>query len=294
MSALPSAISPELPIAWRAFNLPGFKGFRIVLAVILSAIALIGLFAYAYPTVAQTPMAIYAHRGDLDDWPEDTLESIRGAAQIDVDGMEFDIQRSADGTWWLSHHPDLTRATTGSGLIGETPDRVLETLTIDGGLGFDPDRHVGLRMARLDGVLEVLAGYRGQLIFDAKETTEGHAELARLLVERGLTGAYVICRTHPAAAAVKAVDERLTTIMLTDPSGDPNVDIWLVDGLTGIGFPWTTIADFRGRVGMVAIDPPWELDERPMLDKGRRWGIEFVITNHPAVALDWRTQLTQP
>src|SRR5688500_12628938 len=62
-------------------------------------------------------MQLVAHRGDLDHFPENTLEGIVAASLLPVDGIEFDVIMSADGTWWVMHDETLDRTTDRSGWI---------------------------------------------------------------------------------------------------------------------------------------------------------------------------------
>jgi glycerophosphoryl diester phosphodiesterase len=55
-----------------------------------------------------------AHRGRVDDWPENVIESI-SSALAETDGLEVDVRLSADGVPILMHDPDLDRTTDGTG-----------------------------------------------------------------------------------------------------------------------------------------------------------------------------------
>jgi glycerophosphoryl diester phosphodiesterase len=57
-----------------------------------------------------------AHRGRVDDWPENVIESI-SSALAETDGLEVDVRLSADGVPILMHDPDLDRTTDGTGPI---------------------------------------------------------------------------------------------------------------------------------------------------------------------------------
>ncbi len=52
---------------------------------------------------------ILAHRGDMSREPENTLAALRAAARHGADGVEFDVQQSADGGWLLFHDATLAR-----------------------------------------------------------------------------------------------------------------------------------------------------------------------------------------
>ena len=46
---------------------------------------------------------VIAHRGFTRDFPDNTVESFRAAREIGVDGVEFDVQETADGAFVVYH-----------------------------------------------------------------------------------------------------------------------------------------------------------------------------------------------
>lgn len=267
-------------------------GGRIVprLAVLVVGIAglLYGLaaFSIAWPAVTTPPMAIFAHHGDLDHWPENTLEGIVAASRTAVDGVEFDVQRSSEGTWWLAHDEVLDVTTDGSGVMDALSDAELSALTIDGGPTFQGQH--GLRLPRLADALAGLADYRGKIMVDIKDPDPvASGDVARRLVEAGRPDALVICLSVGGASEVKAVDRRFTTIVLTGDTWHPDVDAVLLDAARNLRWPATTIADAGGTLGMFISTDDFAQPEGPFLDAGRRMGVSFVISNHLQAALEW-------
>jgi len=234
--------------------------------------------AVAWRLVAPQPMAIIAHRGDLSQWPENTLESVRAASRTAADGIEFDVHRSGDGTWWLLHDETLDRTTSASGDIGSYTDARLASLTIDGGPGYRGQS--GVHLVQLSSVLAELGSYKGRLIIDVKELEpEAHAAIARTI--QGRPDSYVLCRSVAGASAVKAVDPGLTTIMLVNEVWHPDVDVYLADARFVPQWWQSFWADAGGTLAMfVNADTGAGLpDEMALLDEGRRWGVSFVISN---------------
>lgn len=60
---------------------------------------------------------IYAHRGASAEAPENTLGAFQLAIEQGVDGIELDIQMSADGQIVVIHDEKLDRTTNGTGLV---------------------------------------------------------------------------------------------------------------------------------------------------------------------------------
>ena len=255
----------------------------IVLALVLCALLVLSL---VWPAIAAPRMLILAHHGDLEHWPENTLEGIVAATETAVDGVEFDVQRSADGTWWLLHDPTIDTTTSETGVASTLTDEELANLTIDGGTAFTGQR--GLRIPRLDAVLGALAGYRGVVMVDVKDSDpEATASVARMLVEHSRPDSMILCQSVAAASAVKAVDRRLITVVMTNETWDPDVDATLLDAKYGVWWPRTAWADAGGLVGMFVHTQYMKESDIPMLENGRRWGVSFAIVNHIHEALEW-------
>jgi glycerophosphoryl diester phosphodiesterase len=48
-----------------------------------------------------------AHRGFTRNFPDNTLESFRAALELGVDGVEFDVQETVEGTFFIHHDDDI-------------------------------------------------------------------------------------------------------------------------------------------------------------------------------------------
>lgn len=76
---------------------------------------------------------LLGHRGASAHAPENTLRAFRRALELGADGIECDIQRTADGELVIIHDDGVERTTDGSGLVGDLPGAVLATLDAGGG-----------------------------------------------------------------------------------------------------------------------------------------------------------------
>src|SRR3954447_12729379 len=65
--------------------------------------------------------------------PENTLRAFRWALDLGADGIECDVQRTADGEMVLIHDDAVERTTNGSGIVGELPYGTLAALDAGGG-----------------------------------------------------------------------------------------------------------------------------------------------------------------
>src|ERR1700704_2677024 len=102
-------------------------------------------------------MLLGGHRGNPDEFPENTLASFRSAIELGVDVIELDVHRSEDGGLPVIHDHLLDRTTDGSGLVRD--HTMAELKRFDAGSWKDP-KFKGERIPSLD---EVLAGAQGKV-----------------------------------------------------------------------------------------------------------------------------------
>lgn len=89
-----------------------------------------------HPVIAQIPRVI-GHRGAMGSAPENTLASLRRAAELGARWVEFDVGLAACGELVLFHDDDLSRITGHGAELSQTPFAVLREL--DAGGHFHPD-----------------------------------------------------------------------------------------------------------------------------------------------------------
>ncbi|MCX6007190.1 MAG: glycerophosphodiester phosphodiesterase [Chloroflexi bacterium] len=131
-----------------------------------------------------------AHRGFTRNFPDNTLESFRAALELGVDGVEFDVQETADGAFFIFHDDDAAGkpiATMTSDEMHEirVKDKYLvptlqQTLEL---LGHAPILIVELKQVRsLDKFLKILRSYadvtRTVIVSFSKELIARMADLA--------------------------------------------------------------------------------------------------------------------
>lgn len=227
-------------------------------------------WAYYLADRSGGPMLVAGRRGDVANWPENSLPAIRSAARLDADGIEFDVRQSADGTFYLMHDAEVDRTTNGMGALRGLHDADIDALLITGGLGFHGE--AGLRVPRLADVLEALADYSGIVLLDAKGDAAEHAALARL-VAAGPVDARIHCSTSDDVTAVAG--------LVPTYGAGAGVD----QGMLPAPLPWSA---WFWPVEVSAIYEWWTADERDAMDRARRWGVEIYITNDLQAALAYR------
>lgn len=244
-------------------------------------VQMIVLAAWWVPVGGMGRIAIVAHHGDVAHWPEGTLEAIRAAAASQADGIEIDVQTSADGTWWVFHDRKLDRLTTSEGLFSNLTDAEVAELQVAGGMGFSqaPDRIY--RVPRLSAVMDALADYSGILVLDIKVTaTEEYETVARLFVGREVT---FICQTDAGARAVKSVDPAFHTAASPGVQPRTSIDYRLLDARTRIRSPLDL---WFGDPALVYEDGSDYGKENPeWLRRADAWGARMYLTNRIEAAI---------
>lgn len=240
----------------------------VLLASVVFAGSLYAGWAFYVADRSTGPMLIVGRRGDVANWPENSLPGILSAARLGADGIEFDVRQSADGTFYLMHDRTVDRTTNGSGALGDLSDAAINALAIDGGLGFHGQ--AGLKVPRLIDALNALEAFDGLLLLDAKGDAREHAALSRLVAPRGIA-ARISCSTPRDVGAVAG--------MLPTYGGR---DTGVEQAMLGSPLPWTA---WFWPVQVTAIYEGWTADERDAMDRARRWGVEIYITNNLEAAL---------
>ncbi|HEU4573260.1 MAG TPA: glycerophosphodiester phosphodiesterase family protein [Candidatus Limnocylindrales bacterium] len=151
-----------------------------------------------------TPLAI-AHRGQRATLPEQTLEAYREAIELGCEGIECDVQRTADGELVMLHDLTLDRTTSGHGPVSAI--RFEELRRLDAGSWFGAE-FGDLRVPTLDETLELAIAAGVPLCIEIKGTAGDAPGTARAvasrLLERGLLDrAFVSSFDHAALAAAR-------------------------------------------------------------------------------------------
>jgi glycerophosphoryl diester phosphodiesterase len=167
----------------RAFKINGeahmhrtlYFALILVLAVVSPICALIqGLI----PGVAISPQTepptlehdqavlVIGHRGAAGLAPENTLGAIQVALDLGVDGVEFDVQRSADNELILMHDLDVDRTTNGRGLVNDLT--LAELQALDAGSSFS-DAFAGEPVPSLRNVFDLVSDSQILLFIELKD-----------------------------------------------------------------------------------------------------------------------------
>ncbi len=131
--------------------------------------------AYFY----QGRLLVFAHRGAREQAPENTLPAFERAAELGADGIELDVQLSADRVPVVIHDFTVDATTDGTGRVSEKTFDELRQL--DAGSHFS-SAFAGTRIPTLDEVFEAV-GQRLQINIEMKEFSLWHRTGRLALVE---------------------------------------------------------------------------------------------------------------
>jgi len=231
---------------------------------------------------------IWAHRGARREAPENTLPAFELAVTQGADGVEFDVQLTADGAVVIIHDEAVDRTTNGSGpVVGFTLDKLQRLDASSGVAGY-----AGVRIPTLADTLELLVPSGLRLNIELKNSEEDYPGLeeqvlaavaAHDIADRVVLSTF----NHYSLKKLQALGATSQLGMLyTDPLYKP----WRYASRLGVGAihpparfvlggGWVRHAQAAG----LAVRP-WVVNSERSLARMFRWGVEGVFTDVPAVA----------
>jgi glycerophosphoryl diester phosphodiesterase len=236
---------------------------------------------------------IWAHRGARREAPENTLPAFELAVAQGADGIELDVQLSADGVVVVMHDEGVDRTTDGNGpVVGHTLAQ-LQRLDASAGMsGFS-----GVRVPSLAETLDLLAPTGLKLNIELKNSEEDYPGLEELVLAaiaaHDLADRVVLSTFNH--YSLKKLETLGTTCELGMLYTDPLYKPWRYASRLGVGAihpparfvlgaGWVRHAHAAG----LAVRP-WVVNSERALARMFRWGVEGVFTDVPAVAVAVRT-----
>ncbi|MBX5483397.1 MAG: glycerophosphodiester phosphodiesterase [Myxococcaceae bacterium] len=232
-------------------------------------------------------MLILAHRGASRDAPENTLRAFTEAVRQGADGVELDVQVCASGEVVVCHDPSLERLAGVDWEIRGTPWWKLRTLDVGSRLGFGPER-----IPLFAEVLELLPPAMLINVELKCETVDDHGLTGRALAvirdlraeERVLVSSFnPLCLFRLAALA-----PNVRRGYLLDPARSFALHGRALAPLVAshsIHPHFSQITEARARTWhaggyRLAV---WTVDEPAEARRLRALGVEYLITNRPAL-----------
>lgn len=240
---------------------------------------------------------VFAHRGASQYAPENTLEAFRLAMEQGAEGIELDVHLSADGELVVIHDETLERTTNGTGLVKEHTLAQLQALRADNHMeGFEAAHIPTLRQ-----VLELVRPGDMQVNIELKTGIlwyEGIEEKTLELVkELGMQDRVVYSSfNHYSIEEVRRLDPTAETAYLFSDVIFEVEKYAARRGVKGLhpALWHVKMADFLTdylqsglAVRVWTVNRPEDM--RLLMERG----VDAVITNDPALALQVRAELEE-
>lgn len=251
-----------------------------------------------------TKPLIFAHRGGAKLAPENTLAAIDNGVALGSDGIEIDVQLSADGVPVVIHDQTLDRTTDRTGPVRDL--KASELARVDAAFHFEidgrhPFRGQGIGVPVLDDVLAKHPDTR--IIIEMKG---GQPELARAVAasirkanasERSCVGSFhqgsidTIRAEHPGIVTSASQEEAR----------------WMLHR-SWVRWPWIKprpyhafqLPEFAGRMRVISraflrhvhreghVVQVWVVNDAPDIRRLLDWGVDGIISDRPDIAIATR------
>lgn len=167
--------------------------------------------------------AIWAHRGACAYAPENTLPAMEVAISMGADGIEVDVQRSADGQLVLIHDETINRTSNGVGRVEQLTIEELRRCDFTNGFAGRrnvkiPTLHEALELVRGTGVVLNIELKNNVVLYPGMEN-----DVLRVVREMGMTEQVIYSSfNHYALANMRGeVGPEHLALLLSDGIYDP-------------------------------------------------------------------------
>lgn len=245
----------------------------------------------SHPLLDPGARMVVAHRGNRVALPENTLEALRNAVDLGVDGIEFDVRVTRDGVPVILHDPLLDRTTNGHGALANyTFD---EVRTLDAGARFP---HEPGRRFLVPSLEEVLDAFRDTpMVIEVKEL-EAVDATERLVRRFGADGRVIlgssevgvmprVRRTGLRVCASIGQAMRLipTALLGFTPARLPYDVLSLTTNFRGIPIPVLAMTAAATRAGVPT--QVWTVNDPALATRFWGAGVAAILTDDPAAML---------
>jgi glycerophosphoryl diester phosphodiesterase len=216
---------------------------------------------------------VLGHRGASGEAPENTLRAFALAAEQGADGVELDVQPSADGVLVVMHDDTVDRTTHGHGRVAALPYAALAGL----------DAGAGERVPTLE---EALALARGRLFVDIEIKDPGVEPSVAALIDRlGMADQVAISSFYPASlAAMRTAAAHLRRWFLSSGWSATTLRTALALEAVGVAPHHTRIDEAlvitAGQHGLAVA--AWTVNDEVEVRRLLDLGVDAIITDYPA------------
>jgi glycerophosphoryl diester phosphodiesterase len=259
----------------------------MAMLVLLSGCAVTGTRMYAKPSRACDVPDLVAHRGAPTVAPENTVPSLRAAAESGVTWVEIDVQTSSDGVPVLFHDKSVDDLTDGSGGVARLRADQLTKLRVDGSNRVDatiPTLAAALTLLDEYPQVRLLLEIKGPESREEIQTVVNHVRAAGMsdrttvqsFDEEVLARVRQIAPELPTAILRPTLDASPSQAAMPYSGYNPRAQELLsrpgvVDELHAVGVEVTV----------------WTVDEPAMWQRLAEIGVDGIVTNEPREAVAW-------
>lgn len=213
------------------------------------------------------------HRGAAGHAPENTINSIQKAIDLECDFVEVDVQSTKDGTLVLFHDKLLDRVTNASGYLSEWTYPDLKKLDV-AGIGAIPT---------LDEACEILEGAKVGIMAEVVTFGIENLVVSKLQKYFSTDHAIIASFSHQSILNVRHINPSIRTVALIE--GSPiNIQAMVKDcqcDYIGMGFESIEENSIRNSKTSGVKPLAWTLDDQREIDRAKQMGIAGIISNFP-------------
>lgn len=247
--------------------------------------------------------AVFAHRGDSVNAPENTMPAFACAVEEGIQVLETDVHWTKDGIIVVSHDSDVSRVSNGRGNISDLTYEELRQLdfgyhyTPDGGQTF-PYRNRGVGIVRFQELLEAFPHTRFNVDLKPKNPPSLRKFIEEVYEAKACDRVLAASFHHDNLQKFRMLNRDIAT------SASP-IEIAMLLGRTKLGLspsaglPYVALQVPTSMYGVRVITEKfihtahskgvqvhvWTIDEPSEMLRLWSMGVDVVMTNHPKVGL---------
>lgn len=183
---------------------------------------------------------IWAHRGASAKAPENTLAAFRLAHELGADGVELDVQLTADGHVVVIHDETLDRTTTGKGPVVAHTLREIKNFDAS----FGREAYEGEHIPSLEEVLQLIGPTGMSINIELKNSVERYAGIEQAVLK-------IVDDAGIAERIIYSSFNHISATQLARSSQRSRVGLLFSDVLAE---PW----DYAQQLDMAALHPHWK------------------------------------
>ena len=222
-----------------------------------------------------------AHRGFSAIAPENTLPAFEEACKNGFYGVEFDIQLSKDGIWFVIHNDSVKNMTGKNKKISKMYWEQIQKLDVINGANIE--NYENVKIPTLEEVLELLSKYDIVPVIEIKTKTDNKTEELMALLEKYELAekSWIISFNEEPLKAVKKINNDMKISYLVNGVKDKDIELAKQNGFTGISFNHkrTQEEDVKKIIDAGLVPQAWTVDDLTEFEKFADCGVRLFTSN---------------